>query len=184
MDSKEKDNNIITIELANALDDYVTASGEDTVILSFDDSNTPAAGQSIDSINLGSGIDHITLAPTMSSSGGVYTIGNLGTSNVSWNWNNTLSDSNALLSNHDNSGQLELRGDKADIKINGRSIMDVLDGIEQRLGLLKCREDLESEWNELRELGDRYRELQRQIEEKTRMWDALKAMPKINPEDL
>lgn len=76
-----------------------------------------------------------------------------------------------------NSGKIQLEGKDADIEINGRSIMGILDSIESRLGLLKCREDLEQEWSELKELGDRYRALQKQIEEKSEMWDALKKMP-------
>jgi hypothetical protein len=55
--------------------------------------------------------------------------------------------------------------------------MQILDGIESRLGLLHTREDLENEWSELRALGDRYREMVRNIEEKSKMWDTLKKMP-------
>jgi hypothetical protein len=52
--------------------------------------------------------------------------------------------------------------------------MGILDSIEQRLGLLKCREDLETEWSELRSLGDQYRAMVKNIEEKTKMWETLK----------
>jgi hypothetical protein len=55
--------------------------------------------------------------------------------------------------------------------------MQILDGIESRLGLLHAREDLENEWSELRVLGDRYRDMVRNIEEKSKMWDTLKKMP-------
>ena len=75
------------------------------------------------------------------------------------------------------SGKLTLQGDDADIEINGRSVMAILDSIEQRLGLLKCREDLESEWEELKSLGDRYRAKLAEIETKQQMWEALKKMP-------
>jgi hypothetical protein len=77
------------------------------------------------------------------------------------------------------SAKLELQGEDADIMINDRSLMQILDGIEQRLGILKCREDLESEWAELKDLGDQYRKLVQQIEEKTKMWNALKKMPPV-----
>jgi hypothetical protein len=53
--------------------------------------------------------------------------------------------------------------------------MQILDGLEQRLGLLKCREDLESNWSELKALGDQYRVMVKDIEEKTRMWNTLKS---------
>ena len=73
------------------------------------------------------------------------------------------------------SGKISLNGDDADIEINGRSLMQILDGLEQRLGLLKCREDLEADWSELKALGDQYRAMVKSIEEKTRMWNTLKS---------
>jgi hypothetical protein len=73
------------------------------------------------------------------------------------------------------SGKISLNGDDADIEINGRSLMQILDGLEQRLGLLKCREDLESNWSELKALGDQYRVMVKDIEEKTRIWSTLKS---------
>jgi hypothetical protein len=73
------------------------------------------------------------------------------------------------------SGKISLNGDDADIEINGRSLMQILDGLEQRLGLLKCREDLESDWSELKALGDQYRAMVKDIEQKTQMWNTLKS---------
>ena len=72
-------------------------------------------------------------------------------------------------------GKIKLDGQDADIEINGRSLMQILDGLEQRLGLLKCREDLESDWSELKALGDQYRAMVKDIEEKTQMWNTLKS---------
>ena len=88
-----------------------------------------------------------------------------------------MTDRRIGLSLSECSNAVDDEGDDADIEINGRSVMGILDSIEQRLGLLKCREDLEQEWSELKELGDRYRALQKQIEEKSKMWEALKKMP-------
>ena len=73
------------------------------------------------------------------------------------------------------SGKITLDGDNADIEINGRSLMQILDGLEQRLGLLRCREDLEADWSELKALGDQYRAMVKSIEEKTQMWNTLKS---------
>ncbi len=72
-------------------------------------------------------------------------------------------------------GKITLDGKDADIEINGRSLMQILDGLEQRLGLLKCREDLESDWSELKALGDQYRTMVKNIESKTQMWNTLKS---------
>jgi len=75
------------------------------------------------------------------------------------------------------SGLMELHGDNADIKINGRSLMDAIDALEQRLNILVPNPELEKEWDELRELGERYRELEKKCKEKGEMWKKLKQMP-------
>jgi hypothetical protein len=75
------------------------------------------------------------------------------------------------------SATIDLHGDDADIRINGESLMETLNMMKQRLAWLDVRSDLESEWHELRELGDRYRALVANIEDKTRMWETLKKMP-------
>jgi hypothetical protein len=84
----------------------------------------------------------------------------------------TLSDS---WQNAPQSGKITITGENADIEINGRSLMQILDGLEQRLGLLKCREDLESDWSDLKALGDQYRAKLAEIENKNKMWDTLKS---------
>jgi hypothetical protein len=92
---------------------------------------------------------------------GVYTVG----SAVGANWNNTAS------------GVVDLQGENADIKINGKSLVDTLTALEQRLNILTPNPKLEAEWDELRELGERYRELEKQCKEKAEMWTKLKSMP-------
>jgi hypothetical protein len=72
---------------------------------------------------------------------------------------------------------LQLQGDNADILVNGRSLMDAIDALEQRLNILVPNPELESEWDELRVLGDRYRELEKKCQEKGDIWAKLKAMP-------
>jgi hypothetical protein len=78
------------------------------------------------------------------------------------------------------SGKIQLDGDDADIEVNGRSLMQCIDAIEQRLNILVPNPELESEWAELKKLGDRYRKLEKKIQDKMATWDRLKAMPKIN----
>jgi hypothetical protein len=95
------------------------------------------------------------------------TISNLNGPSTTW----TLSDS----WQNSPSSKITLDGDNADIEINGRSVMQILDGLEQRLGMLKCREDLEADWSELKALGDQYRAMVKNIEEKTLMWNTLKS---------
>ena len=73
------------------------------------------------------------------------------------------------------SAKIQLNGEGADIEVNGKSLMTLLESIEQRLNILTPNPKLESEWNELRELGDRYRELEAKCLEKTKMWKQLKS---------
>lgn len=102
---------------------------------------------------------------------------NVGYSNNVWTtgasgWNSTsVADLNQA-------GMLSLRGEKADIDINGKSLLKTLEALEERLNILTPNPEMEAEWDQLRELGERYRELEKQCKEKTRMWDKLKSMPK------
>ena len=71
-------------------------------------------------------------------------------------------------------GILEIKGDDADILINGISLNETLANINARLGMMRPNPKIESEWDELRELGERYRALEADIKDKMRMWDLLK----------
>jgi hypothetical protein len=71
------------------------------------------------------------------------------------------------------SSKIRLDGPGADIEINGESLVDMLRNIEQRLNILKPNEKLESEWEELRALGNAYRELEAKIQAKMKTWEAI-----------
>ena len=71
-------------------------------------------------------------------------------------------------------GKMNLIGDDADLVINGKSLTDTLQALEERLNILVPNPKLESEWDELKELGDRYRKLEKELKEKSKMWEALK----------
>ena len=49
----------------------------------------------------------------------------------------------------------------------------MLKTIEQRLNILRPNPELESEWTELRDLGDAYRKLEVEIQAKTKTWNAI-----------
>ena len=120
----------------------------------------------------------------------VYTIGSInnlssttGTS-YTWNtptsvdWTNTIiSNGTGLGANIRPSGQIQLNGVDADIKVNGRSLMDAITALEERLNILVPNPELEKEWEELRELGEQYRKLEQKCKEKGEMWNKLKQMP-------
>jgi hypothetical protein len=75
------------------------------------------------------------------------------------------------------SNTLSVQGDAefdGDITVKGRSLSQFMDDVEQRLNILRPNPALEAEWDQLRVLGEQYRELERQLTEKSQMWDTLK----------
>ena len=96
--------------------------------------------------------------------GGGYGGGTIGTGVGSW--------SSQIASNQD--GILHLNGKNADIKINDISLNETLKTIQERLNILVPNSLLENEWIELKKLGEQYRKLEAELEEKSRMWTALK----------
>jgi len=76
------------------------------------------------------------------------------------------------------SGAIEIRGKDADIKINGKSMVAWMEAVEERLNIMTPNPKLEAEWDELQALGERYRALEKQCQEKAQMWAALK---KVQP---
>lgn len=79
------------------------------------------------------------------------------------------------------SGQFDIKGEKADIRINGKSMNKWMEQVEQRLNILSPNPELEKEWDDLRRLGERYRKLEKKCQEKAKMWEALKKLPKVKP---
>lgn len=63
---------------------------------------------------------------------------------------------------------------KGEVVINGKKLSDTIENIEKRLAILHPNSELEQNWEELRELGDRYRELEKQILEKEKIINILK----------
>ena len=138
----------------------------------------------IDLTDLNSGItvsgQKYTMAP-MAVSMPTITINSISGANVGYSntmWTTGLSGTSAADLNQ--SGKLSLQGTNADIDINGRSLMKTLDALQERLNMLTPNPEMEAEWDQLRELGERYRELEQQCREKTQMWNKLKSMPKPN----
>jgi len=125
---------------------------------------------------------------TISTSSGGYTIGNGGTGispNTVWTTSTTATGSfqigpnySAVGSQLDQNGRMSLRGDKADLDINGKSLKNWMEKVEERLNILTPNPELEKEWDELRRLGERYRKLEKKCKEKAEVWNKLKSMPK------
>lgn len=101
---------------------------------------------------------------TVSATGGPYTIGGAGSNVSPWATTNV-------------SPKIRLDGEGADIEVNGVSLMDMIGKIEERLNILHPNTDLETEWEELRVLGEQYRKLEQHIKDKQATWNRLKAVP-------
>jgi hypothetical protein len=63
--------------------------------------------------------------------------------------------------------------ESCDLVFGNTSLKDCLTKIESRLAILRPNERLESEWEELKSLGDQYRALEKQINEKMKTWNIL-----------
>jgi hypothetical protein len=126
-----------------------------------------------------------TVTPTVSitSPNVISTTGSFTLNSPVWNTisdNYTISAANGTGLYTNTSGQLSLNGKDADIVINGESLVAMLKRIEERINLLTVNHELESEWEELRELGNQYRELEQRIKDKLETWNKLQAQDRDN----
>jgi hypothetical protein len=126
----------------------------------------------------------VTISDNTNSPGG-YTIGGYNGAtgaNTVWTTTGTGTDTFTVSPNYSaiqsQSGKMSLRGDKADLDINGKSLKNWMEQVEERLNLLTPNPELEQEWDELRRLGERYRKLEKKCKEKAEVWNKLKSMPK------
>lgn len=93
----------------------------------------------------------------------------LNTGATSWASSSTL--------NVGQSGKVDIRGEDADILVNGESLMATLREIKEELripGLLERKPELEQDFDELRALAEEYQAKVVEYKEKKRAWDILK----------
>lgn len=148
----------------------------------FDDTmNTNNTNNTIDqfstNVTLGSGIGggggggllggyNITTSP-----GTIYTTSTSGAGQtLTWNGVNPVWTTTPLTPLKVN-GDAEIDGD---LKVKGKSLSEAIENIEKRLAILHPNPELEEKWEELKALGERYRELEKDILEKEKMWEILK----------
>lgn len=117
-------------------------------------------------------VGNITVTGTSGSSS-IFTIGTNGTSATDM-WTNTSWTTAAPAVKVSPGATIDLKGEDADVIINGKSLSKTLEGIQERLGLLEMNPELEAEFEELREAADRYRELEKKFKEQKKVWDTLK----------
>ena len=106
--------------------------------------------------------------------GGTVTISNNISSGLYWGLNGT---SNTIIADPSLKGNsLSVKGNadfEGEVTIKGKSLTDMFEKIEERLAILHPNPKLEDKWDELKELGKRYKELEAEIIEKERVWAIL-----------
>jgi hypothetical protein len=141
------------------------------------------SSDSIDTITLTgtSGSPTYTISSPGNVSGGLYwglngTSANPGQvltsngTNTSWS-NITLAEPDIKGATLKVNGNADFEGE---VTIKGKNLTDMLEKIEERLAILHPNEKLEDKWDELKELGRRYKELEAEIIEKEKIWSILK----------
>jgi hypothetical protein len=153
--------------------------GQDTITLS----SVTASVNQIDTIDLSMlgavGSANLTSPYTVTSSLNPNTYSGGFTAGTGWT-NGT--NASPWFTQSNTSARINLDGEGADIVVNGVSLVDAINSIRDRLNCLQINPELEAEWDELKILGDQYRELERQILDKQATWDRLKAMPRVDIE--
>ena len=99
------------------------------------------------------------------------------TTGHSYNWNQTNWNSIGTGVGQISPGELHVQGDAkfdGDIKIKGKSILESLEKIEEKLAIFRPNEELEKKWDKLRELRNQYVEMEKDIIEKEKIWETLK----------
>jgi len=144
----------------------ITIGGEDDHMGGYEFATNPNDTITLSSLNYGHNYPNTISSGGYTTAGtfGPFTISNGGTNTQPW-YSNTASS------------KITLEGADADIEINGVSLWTTMQEIANRLNLMHVNPELETEWAELRELGERYRKLEQHIKDKQATFDRIKAMP-------
>jgi len=97
--------------------------------------------------------------------------------NYTWSGISPSYDTNVVKINGGNQPSLQVSGDaeiSGNLKWRNRDMDQWIESVESRLAMLQPNPKLETEFNKLKELGDQYRALEREILEKQKVWDILK----------
>lgn len=145
---------------------------QDTMHISLAD-DTVTNGSSVFTITSG------TPAPAITTSTGIYTTNGTSASPYNYNYNWASGTDTITLGDYANiiPSTLDVKGDanfEGDVKIKGKSLVESLEKIEEKLAILRPNEKLEAKWDRLRELRKQYMELEAELIEKEKMWDILK----------
>ncbi len=132
----------------------------------------------------GAGIDTVTIGATGSSYTFDYgAIPTMATSYTIPNGGYTLSSGTSTVSswsayNYDAGVNITTDGitmkEGTDIKVGGKSLLDAISKIEERLNILHPNPALEDRWEQLKSLRQQYIDLEKELLEKEKMWKILK----------
>jgi len=158
----------------------------DTITISLGDDITGPVQQELDfgcdmstgfveTITLSDTYTPVTSGMTMASNtinAGGYFYNNTTNGTSSYDWLSSISaDPNLQGSQLQVNGNANISGE---LTVQGVKLTERLDKIEQRLNILRPNEELEEKWENLRALGQAYRDLEKEIIEKQEMWAILK----------
>ena len=120
----------------------------------------------------------ITTTGTGTSGGYIYTSPNTSPNTMQVPWISTGTSPTMTVQK---GGTIDIQGDDADIKMNGKSMKAWMEKVEERLNILTPNPELEKDWDDLRRLGERYRKLEKKCKEKAQMWEELKKVQPKQP---
>lgn len=83
----------------------------------------------------------------------------------------TSTNDNGIIANYPDSTTTKIKAD--DVIVGGKSLSDTLSSIEERLAILQPNKKLEAKWEQLKELGDQYRKLEKELLSQENVWDIL-----------
>ncbi len=147
--------------------DSLTVS--ETITLDLGDYDTAIPALTSTGISTISLDDMITTSVTLPNN---YSISNGGTGfSYSTSGNYTWAPSSSTV--HIDADGLTMK-EGADIKVGGKSLMEAIEKIEERLGILKPNTDLEDRWEQLKDLRRQYMELEKDLLEKEKIMKILK----------
>lgn len=101
----------------------------------------------------------------------VFITNNTGTISPTWGITDTLTLGKIQSTPLKVHGDAEIEGK---LRLNGKDIGNILEKLEERLAILHPNAELEDRWEELKELGRRYKELEQDILEKEKIYNILK----------
>lgn len=164
------------INRATALNDTMTLSSADQDTITLSSVTAPVyQTDTIDLSMLGAVGSSSLTSPYTVTTGAFSNVVAGGGFTAGVGWTNTTGNT-PWLSQTSAGAKIQLNGENADVEVNGWSLVAAVKRIEERLGLFQPNPELEAEWEELRELGKQYCQLEQHIKDKQATFDRLKSM--------